>query len=315
MVFQGTVLGPPLWNCYYADAATAVRARDFVECIFADDLNCWRVFGGCVGNRFISEELRKCQTSLHEWGFANQVVFEASKESHHILDKVAPSGRNFKLLGVTFDPKLAMVDAVQSLSFDAGWRLRTLLRVHRYYDVAAMVRLFKCHILSFLEGTTAAIYHAAPSVLKPLDDLFTHFLSHLGISKEQALLKHNLAPLCMRRDLAMLGLLHKVSLGVAPEPVSKLFVRSPKDLYSHGFRCSRPRHKHVLHDPIAFDHPAFMKRSIFGLVKVYNSLRPDIVNDSSVSSLQRKLQAAAKQAATAGGANWPTMFNRDGQSS
>ena len=40
----------------------------------------------------------KCQASLHDWGAANQVVFEASKESQHILDARNPLGSNFKIL-------------------------------------------------------------------------------------------------------------------------------------------------------------------------------------------------------------------------
>ena len=42
MVYQGAVLGPPLWNVFYADAADAVHVHDFLEVIFADDLNCFK---------------------------------------------------------------------------------------------------------------------------------------------------------------------------------------------------------------------------------------------------------------------------------
>ena len=45
MVYQGTVLGPPLWNIYYADAALAVNLIGFLEIIFADDLNSFKDFG------------------------------------------------------------------------------------------------------------------------------------------------------------------------------------------------------------------------------------------------------------------------------
>ena len=38
-VFQGTVLGPPLWNMFYADAALATQLLSFVEVVFADDYN------------------------------------------------------------------------------------------------------------------------------------------------------------------------------------------------------------------------------------------------------------------------------------
>ena len=44
MVYQGTVLGPPLWNVYYADACKSLHDCRFTEAIFADDLNAFRSF-------------------------------------------------------------------------------------------------------------------------------------------------------------------------------------------------------------------------------------------------------------------------------
>ena len=44
MVFQGTVLGPPLWNIFYADCSRPVQKKGFNESIFADDLNGFRNF-------------------------------------------------------------------------------------------------------------------------------------------------------------------------------------------------------------------------------------------------------------------------------
>ena len=35
-VFQGVVLGPPLWNTFFSDVADEVRALDFQEIVFAD---------------------------------------------------------------------------------------------------------------------------------------------------------------------------------------------------------------------------------------------------------------------------------------
>ena len=37
MVFQGTVWGPPLWNCFFEDARAPVRKSGFDETVFADD--------------------------------------------------------------------------------------------------------------------------------------------------------------------------------------------------------------------------------------------------------------------------------------
>jgi hypothetical protein len=308
MVFQGTVLGPLLWNVYYADSSHAVRKHDFTEAIFADDLNCWRLFAGGAGDSRITAETQKCQSSLHAWGEANQVVFEATKESLHIVDARHPIGDNFKILSVIYDPRLNMFDAVHHFCSEAGWRLKSLLRTTRYYNNADLVRLFKCNVLSFIEGATPAIYHAAPSILTPLDDLFESFLTHIGISFECALAEFNLAPLSMRRDIAMLGMLHKVSLDAAPNSLCRLFRRRPQNLLNYC-ASDRPRHARQLHDPVEFNHPVIIKRSAYGLIRVYNALPGHVLSAKTAKSFQRKLQKLAKEAASANAADWQLMFH------
>ena len=44
MVFQGTVLGPTLWNLFYEDARRAVHETGFEEIVYADDLNGFKEF-------------------------------------------------------------------------------------------------------------------------------------------------------------------------------------------------------------------------------------------------------------------------------
>ena len=39
MVFQGTVLGPDLWNLFFEDAREALNECSYKEAVFADDLN------------------------------------------------------------------------------------------------------------------------------------------------------------------------------------------------------------------------------------------------------------------------------------
>jgi hypothetical protein len=75
-----------------------------------------------------------------------------------------------------------MHEAVYQFANEASWRLRTLVRTSRFYKTSTLVRLFKCHILSFVEGATPAIYHAAPAILKQLDDVFDVFLEPVGVS-------------------------------------------------------------------------------------------------------------------------------------
>ena len=53
MVYQGTVLGPPLWNVFYEDAAIAIRVHGFCEIVFAHDLNAFKAFEITAANHKI----------------------------------------------------------------------------------------------------------------------------------------------------------------------------------------------------------------------------------------------------------------------
>ena len=106
---------------------------------------------------------------MHKWGQIHQVEFEASKESLHILCSKYPKGDNFKILGITFDTKLVMYDAVVSIVGEVGARINMLMRVRVFYSKSDMVSLYKSHILPFIESGTAAYYHAHPSILEIID--------------------------------------------------------------------------------------------------------------------------------------------------
>ena len=56
MVFQGTVLGPQMWNFFFADAARSIRSEGYSEVIYADDLNAFKVFSSDVDNESIFGE-------------------------------------------------------------------------------------------------------------------------------------------------------------------------------------------------------------------------------------------------------------------
>ena len=43
MLFQGTALGPPLWNLFYEDVRRAVLDAGFQETVFADDLHAYKL--------------------------------------------------------------------------------------------------------------------------------------------------------------------------------------------------------------------------------------------------------------------------------
>ena len=171
--------------------------------------------------------MESCRSELHAWGKANQVVFDASKESLHILSLADPVGETFRMLGVIFDGALTMAGAVEEVVNDATGKLRTLLRTRRYYNDAELIVLYKSHLLSFIEYRTPAIYHARRAILVRLDSVQARFLNDAGIDDVTALMEFNQAPLAMRRDIAMLGLLHRAALAQGPPQLRELIRRRP----------------------------------------------------------------------------------------
>lgn len=58
MVFQGTVLGPLLWNIFFGSAGKVIRENGFLDVIFADDLNGIRSYLSHVCNLYLLNELK-----------------------------------------------------------------------------------------------------------------------------------------------------------------------------------------------------------------------------------------------------------------
>ena len=307
-VYQGTVWGPPLWNIFYEDARHAVNEHDFIEAIFADDLNGFRAFEPETTDNDILSKLQECQRSLHSWGTANQVMFDPGKESFHILHPRKPYGDNFKMLGVTFDPKLMMDSAACEVAAEAGWRMRALLRCRRFYSKAELVRMYKAQVLSYIESSTPAIYHAPQFYLAPVDNIQQLFLNELEISSAEALLDYNLAPLTSRRDISMMGLLHRIVLGDAPEQFNKYIRLQSAAAYPRGWAFRIPRHNCQLFDPVDGTHSRIMERSVFGLIHSYNMLPQRVVDAKTVSEFQSRLQRGLKWTAMNNLPAWETVL-------
>ena len=89
--------------------------------------------------------------SLHSWGRANAVMFDSGKEEKMIISTSEGSGGLANLLGIEFDNKLLMTRAVHKAAKKATWKVKSLLRVRRYYSTPDLVMLFKSHVLSFIE--------------------------------------------------------------------------------------------------------------------------------------------------------------------
>ena len=298
-VFQGTVWGPPLWNCYYADASKAVTKCGFKDIIFADDLNCTKVVDSQLTNAEIRAETKECQEEVHEWGRGNRVLFDAGKESFHILHRGRSEGANFIILGTEFDVNLNMHDAAHSVSTEAGWRLKTLLRTRRYHDLRQTMNLYKAQVLSYIESRTVGLHHAAPTTLMCVDKVQRRFLREMGVTEAQALADWNLAPLPCRRAIAMLGLLYRIAMKQAPAPLCELFRRfdgvRPGHTATRGFGR---RHPLQLCEATAMGgHTEVFRRSLFGLVTVWNMVPEAVVLSGSIRTFQKGLQDAVRNRA------------------
>ena len=237
-----------------------------------------------------------CQEELHKWGEANQVPFDSAKESQHVVSLSDPWGSSFKLLGVPFDTGLSMAGAVSELVSAAGWKLRVILRTRRFYSDADLVLFYKSHLLSFLEYRTSAIYHATRAVLSRLDGVQCRFLRDIGVNEIDALVTFHLAPLATRRDIAMLGLIHRTILRKGPPQFSAFFQRDEQ-------------YVRKLIDPCRACRCPLIRRSALGLVAIYNMLPHSVTCEKSVSSFQKRLQDIVLSLATAGHPQWVQAFS------
>ena len=303
-VFQGTVLGPPLWNVFFKDVISAIVAPASGKA-FADDLNVFRKFDRRVEHERILSELHHCQARVHAWGQKHRVSFDPAKEAFVIMHPRSGWGDSFKMLGLRIDTRLCMEEAISSMLQRARPKMRALLRTRGQYSVEDMFLQYKTHILGILESNIGGIYHATNTALLPLDRLQRSFANNFGMDEAAAFVKFNLAPLCLRRDIAMLGFLHKCNLPGAHGDMLLLFPRRTSAA-GHGHSKQLWNIMHM-HSECTFQ-PELARRSIFQLVHVYNSLPQSIVNCESVSDFQHELTLVARQKFNLQHNNWQTFL-------
>ena len=149
--------------------------------------------------------------------------------------------------------------------------------------------------------------HSHPNSSAWLDRIQDDFLEELQVSKKDALLNFNLAPLSARRSISMLGLLHRTQLGIAPPMLSSFFPNAKSTMYNYCVGSS-PCHNRQIACYVGPKSPVYFRRSIFGLVRVYNKLPAEIVAAASTSIFQHRLQAMLKTLAKDDAPNWFNFF-------
>ena len=135
-----------------------------------------------------------------------------------------------------------------------------------------------------------------------VDRVQERFLKNVGISEEDALMYFGLAPLSTRRDIAMLGLIHRTVVGQGSPHFRKHFKPHRAD------KCDRTGRWWKVEEPRGTLSP-LMKRSAIGLVKVYNQLPAKVANSPTVKEFQKRLQAEVKAAANSGQDHWENKFS------
>ena len=74
----------------------------------------------------------ECQASLHSWGRANRVIFDAGNEETMVISTVRGAGGPVKLLGIEFDNKLTMSTAAHKCATSVALKAKALFRARRF---------------------------------------------------------------------------------------------------------------------------------------------------------------------------------------
>ena len=111
-------------------------------------------------------------------------------------------------------------------------------------------------------------------------------MNQLEISDVDAFMQFNLAPLCVRRDIGILGMVHRAALRMGPPLLWQYF---RVNLFATAPAHRRPRHDMQLVECPAMRDLEIMRRSAFGAIRVYNLLPQLVVNTRTVSSFQTQL--------------------------
>ena len=128
------------------------------------------------------------------------------------------------------------------------------------------------------------------------------FLHQIDLSKETAFLEFNLAPLCVRRDIAILGCIHRASMCHGPPALLRFFRRAvaarastTRQVLSNFLQIaewSRGRNLEI------------MCRSAFGMIRVYNLLPQDFVEKADVKSFRSAFTQMVRDRLTCGDITW-----------
>ena len=307
MVFQGTVLGPPLWNLFFADVALPAQSTGGEEALFADDLSVFQKFDRFLPVADVKAKLSECKEQVYKWGTTNRVSFDEQKEHLVVLHPIYGDGDHFKLLGLFLDVKLTMRVAIDDIMSRVHPRVTALLRTRGHYGATDLLTQFKIHIWGIMECHSGGIFHACTSSLDRLDRCQKHFVEEIGLAESVAFIDYNFAPPVLRRNIGILGMLHKRVLGQCHPDFDTLL---PWFVQRFGYTIQGKHDKQLYNHrlEVQLQHGLF-QRSIFAVVDFYNDLPQQIVDCPSVNSFQKQLTKIARERCQVNNPSWMYTFD------
>ena len=119
--------------------------------------------------------------------------------------------------------------------------------------------------------------------LEALNPVQRSFIHELGLADEEACLLYNLAPLEFRRDIAALGLLHKIQLGEAHADFDGIF---PKAMEAAPAQTRHGARRHGRKFIKITGNNYYFNQFLFGMTKVYNVFLEFVVSRPTVATFQ-----------------------------
>ena len=106
----------------------------------------------------------------------------------------------------------------------------------------------------------------------------------------------------------MLVLLHRIQIGIVPPCITAFFPRGTNTLFEYGFNGA-VWHERQIQCQIEPGSTASFRRSLFGLVRVYNNLPANVVQVNTVSSFKWHLHNLMKTSASNNDPDWRPIAN------